>query len=128
MIAMSFNIRVFKQLLLRYQYKHNSERARMLNTALDFCRANHVEGDYFEFGVFRGGVEDQSAVALPHAFEARALRRRRIGTVHVRVGLPERYVFTAMNLIRQDLCQIAARSLHDMAAAYQRGELNQVVH
>lgn len=39
------------------------------------------------------------------------LRRRRIGTVHVRVGLPERYVFTAMNLIRQDLCQIAARSL-----------------
>jgi signal transduction histidine kinase len=39
------------------------------------------------------------------------LRRRRIGTVHVRVGLPERYVFTAMNLIRQDLCLIAARSL-----------------
>lgn len=34
-------------------------------------------------------------------------RRKRIGEVHVRVGLPERYVFTAMNLIRTDLCIIA---------------------
>lgn len=34
-------------------------------------------------------------------------RRQRIGEVHVRVGLPERYVFTAMNLIRTDLCMVA---------------------
>lgn len=39
------------------------------------------------------------------------VRRRRIGAVHVRVGLPERYVFTAMNLMRQDLCEIAASAL-----------------
>jgi signal transduction histidine kinase len=38
-------------------------------------------------------------------------KRRRIGQVHVRVGLPERYVFTALNLIRQDLCEIAAAAL-----------------
>lgn len=39
------------------------------------------------------------------------VKRRRIGAVHVRVGLPERYVFTAMNLMRQDLCAIAAQAL-----------------
>jgi signal transduction histidine kinase len=35
-----------------------------------------------------------------------AARRRTIGEVHVRVGLPERYVFTAMNVLRRDLCDI----------------------
>ena len=39
------------------------------------------------------------------------IKRRRIGAVHVRVGLPERYVFTAMNLMRQDLCAIAVDHL-----------------
>ncbi len=34
-------------------------------------------------------------------------RRQRIGRVHVRVGLPQQYVFTAMNLLRSDLCDIA---------------------
>jgi signal transduction histidine kinase/truncated hemoglobin YjbI len=35
---------------------------------------------------------------------AYAARRKRVGEVHVRVGLPERYVFTAMNLLRQEMC------------------------
>ena len=34
-------------------------------------------------------------------------RRSRIGRTHVRIGLPHRYVFGAMNLIRQDLMEIA---------------------
>ncbi len=34
-------------------------------------------------------------------------RSRHIGQMHVRVGLPERYMFAAMNLIREDLCDIA---------------------
>ncbi|MFT5685903.1 MAG: signal transduction histidine kinase [Myxococcota bacterium] len=38
-------------------------------------------------------------------------RRQRIGRVHVRVGLPQQYVFTAMNLLRSDLCEIAMASL-----------------
>lgn len=38
-------------------------------------------------------------------------RRRRIGEVHVRVGLPERYVFTSMSIIRQDICDVAVASL-----------------
>lgn len=36
-------------------------------------------------------------------------RRRRIGHVHVAVGLPERYVFGAMNRIRTELCELAVR-------------------
>lgn len=38
-------------------------------------------------------------------------RLQRIGHVHVRVQLPERYVFTAMSLIRQDMCGVAMRTL-----------------
>lgn len=36
-----------------------------------------------------------------------AERSSRIGQVHVRVGLPERYMFVAMHKIRQDLCDLA---------------------
>ncbi len=46
----------------------------------------------------------------PHD-EAYYQRRQRIGRVHVRVGLPERYVFTAMNLLRRDLVDLASASL-----------------
>ncbi len=38
-------------------------------------------------------------------------RRRRIGHVHVKVGLPNRYVFGAMNVIRQELLALAKGSL-----------------
>jgi PAS domain S-box-containing protein len=34
-------------------------------------------------------------------------RRSRIGRVHVRIGLPQRYMFAAMNLIRSELVTIA---------------------
>jgi signal transduction histidine kinase len=43
-------------------------------------------------------------------------KRRRIGHVHVRVGLPERYVFTAMSLIRDDLCALVQAGLPTAAA------------
>lgn len=36
-------------------------------------------------------------------------RRKRIGRTHVRVGLPNRYIFTAMSLLRHDLVDIAFR-------------------
>jgi PAS domain S-box-containing protein len=35
----------------------------------------------------------------------------KIGRVHVRVGLPQRYMFTAMALIRRELCKIAAAAM-----------------
>jgi signal transduction histidine kinase len=38
-------------------------------------------------------------------------RRLRIGRVHVRVGLPERFVFLAMNQLRRDLMDVARRDL-----------------
>ncbi|MBK7760085.1 MAG: hypothetical protein IPI35_27500 [Deltaproteobacteria bacterium] len=43
-------------------------------------------------------------------------RRRSIGRTHVRVGLPERYMFTAMNLLRAELVDIARKNLHDERA------------
>ena len=42
---------------------------------------------------------------------AYAARRQVIGEVHVRVGLPERYVFSAMNVLRRDLCTIVRDAL-----------------
>jgi signal transduction histidine kinase len=41
----------------------------------------------------------------PHD-EAWALRQRRIGEVHVRVGLPHRYMFSAMTVLRDQICEI----------------------
>jgi PAS domain S-box-containing protein len=35
----------------------------------------------------------------------------KIGRVHVRVGLPQRYMFTAMALMRRELCAIAATTM-----------------
>lgn len=48
----------------------------------------------------------------------------KIGRMHVRVGLPQRYMFTAMALIRRELCKIAATKLKaqamDVASALDR--------
>ncbi|MES2642781.1 MAG: protoglobin domain-containing protein [Myxococcota bacterium] len=49
--------------------------------------------------------------------EAYLLRRQRIGRVHVEVALPSRYMFTAMNIFRQGLSEIAARNLPPEEAA-----------
>lgn len=38
-------------------------------------------------------------------------RRERIGIVHVEVGLPTRYMFTAMTVFREELCRVAMRGL-----------------
>lgn len=38
-------------------------------------------------------------------------RRERIGRVHVDVGLPSRYMFTAMNVFRTGLCDLASQRL-----------------
>ena len=45
-------------------------------------------------------------------------QRRRIGAVHVRVGLPSQYMFTAMNRLMEDLHAIAAE--HGLDAAHGR--------
>lgn len=37
--------------------------------------------------------------------------RGRIGRVHVRVGLPQAYMFTAMSVVRESLCAVAAQEL-----------------
>lgn len=48
----------------------------------------------------------RETLAGPHD-EAHWERHTRIGKTHVRVGLPHRYVFGAMNLVRRDLQEIA---------------------
>ena len=51
-------------------------------------------------------------LAGPHD-EAYWQRRYRIGQVHVRIGLPQRYMFTAMNLLRTHLCGIVRENFPD---------------
>lgn len=43
-----------KKIGLLVKNRNNRPRCRMLDMAMDFVRHSKVEGDYFEFGVFRG--------------------------------------------------------------------------
>ena len=55
--------------------------------------------------------------------DAYARRRRRIGSMHVEVGLPHRYMFTAMQGVQEHLCVLATRvceSAHETAQAIRR--------
>jgi PAS domain S-box-containing protein len=54
-------------------------------------------------------------------------RRWRIGAVHARVGLPQRYVFTAMALIRSHLERVATGALAADAAARAREALGKAL-
>jgi signal transduction histidine kinase len=58
-------------------------------------------------GTLRRWAEELLAGPWDHDYY---LRRERIGRVHVQVGLPSRYMFTAMNVYRSGLCDIAARN------------------
>jgi len=53
-------------------------------------------------------------------------RRRHIGQVHVRVGLPQRYMFTAMNLLRTHLCEIAWDALPPQEARAVCGSIGRI--
>ena len=48
--------------------------------------------------------------------EAYFQRRQRIGRVHVRIRLPERYMFTAMNRMRQDMIDVVFDSVEPPVA------------
>ena len=45
--------------------------------------------------------------------EAYYERRARIGRYHVRIALPQHYMFGAMNVVRLELIQVAERAFHD---------------
>jgi two-component system sensor histidine kinase HydH len=49
-------------------------------------------------------------------------RRARIGDAHVRIGLPQAYIFTAVSRIRTRLAEVVRRSLRDRPAALARIE------
>lgn len=54
----------------------------------------------------------QSCLTGPHD-EAYYVRRSNIGRVHVRIGLPQQYMFTAMNLIRRDFHHLVGDAVSD---------------
>ncbi len=57
-----------------------------------------------------GGVYDEGYYA----------ESSKIGAVHVRVGLPQRYMFTAMSLVREELAALAERELGARSGAVRR--------
>lgn len=56
-----------KKISLLVKNRNNRPRCKMLDTAMDFIRHSKVEGDYFEFGVFRG-------VTFQYAYHSSQLR------------------------------------------------------
>jgi len=62
------------------------------------------------------GVWVHDLLEGPHD-EGWALRQRRIGEVHVRVGLPHRYMFSAMTVVRDQICEIARQTSPETAFA-----------
>jgi signal transduction histidine kinase len=64
-------------------------------------------------GTLRRWLEE--LVRGPHDY-AYFERRERIGRVHVDVGLPSRFMFTAMSVMREDLCAIALERLPEAQA------------
>jgi two-component system, NtrC family, sensor histidine kinase HydH len=52
--------------------------------------------------------------------EAYWANRYRIGRVHVRIGLPQHYMFGAMNVVRTELARLAWERFHGDAAALER--------
>jgi signal transduction histidine kinase len=49
--------------------------------------------------------------------------RRKIGRMHVKIALPQQYMFTAMNLLRDDLIRIADQAFPDESADFNRSLL-----
>jgi signal transduction histidine kinase/truncated hemoglobin YjbI len=78
----------------------------------DFEQAKRVFKDAAQVERLKGSLARWIHELLqgPHD-DAYWQRRQRIGDMHVKVGLPERYVFTAMNLIRAELTGIARETL-----------------
>src|SRR5689334_5503241 len=65
----------------------------------------------------RFGAGDERALRALHAIaaprdEAYWERRYAIGRVHVRIGLPQHYMFGAMNVVRGELARIAWAGFH----------------
>lgn len=54
----------------------------------------------------------QSGLEGPHD-EAFCLRRARIGHIHVRIGLPQRFMITALNVMRLDFREVAREAFAD---------------
>lgn len=59
-----------KKVGLLIKNRNNRPRCRMLDLAMDFVRHSKVDGDYFEFGVYRG-------ITFQYAYHSAQLRERK---------------------------------------------------
>src|SRR4051812_39513910 len=90
---------------------------RFYEKILDFPAAAAVFADLAQVERLRGSLGRwvDSLPPGPHD-HAYPQHRLAIGRVHVRVKLPSQYMFTAMNGLRSDLDDIAARSFDPTTA------------
>lgn len=58
-----------KKIALLFKNRNNRPRCRMLDLAMDLVQHSKVEGDYFEFGVYRG-------LTFQYAYHSAQLRQR----------------------------------------------------
>ncbi|MEL6344823.1 MAG: protoglobin domain-containing protein, partial [Myxococcota bacterium] len=95
--------------LLPHVTPHLQEIADRFYSTIDkFPSAKAVFENEAQVNRLKSSLQDWTHQLLkgPHD-EAYWTRRQRIGRVHVRVGLPQRYMFTAMSLLRDHLSTIA---------------------
>lgn len=77
-----------------------------------FPRARSVLDGDAQIAHLKGTLQEWIRQLLTGPHDRAYWRRRlRIGEAHVRVGLPQRYVFTAMSLLRSRLCELSQAAL-----------------
>ena len=87
---------------------------RFYDIVLRFEGARRVFADDAQVHRLKGSLERFLDEMLKGPFDLEYYHRRlRIGHVHVRVGLPSRYMFTAMNRLMEDVQRINRRVHHD---------------
>ncbi|GMU01284.1 hypothetical protein KH5H1_54040 [Corallococcus caeni] len=76
-----------------------------------------LEGGESQVGHLKVTLQDWMGSLLLGPWDAAYFERRcRIGRVHVRIHLPQHYMFGAMNLLRQELAAVLEESLRDAPA------------
>lgn len=100
-----------RRLWVRVEPRAPELASRFYARALAFPGAARVFRDQAQIERLRRTLQQWVSELLQGPYDdAYVHRRERIGKVHVEVGLEARYMFTAMNVVRDQLCEIA----HDM--------------
>ncbi len=110
--------RLLQQLLPHVQPQARAIADRFYEIVLRFPDAAGVFADLAQVERLKGSLVRWIEVVLSGPWDqAYFEQRRRIGQVHVKVGLPSQYMFTAMNRLMEDLHTIANDVLGEDAFA-----------